>query len=91
MTYRSPRTEHQQGSLFGLSEDESVTEIQECFTLYETKRARNKHRSRESPESPPTSTLGLVVIFVPTDPGIRMKSFNAIKYTTVLEICNPDG
>lgn len=65
--------EHEQDSLAGLSKDESVTENQECFTLHESKQVTSKRRRRESSESATTLTLGLVVIFVRTDPGVNSR------------------
>lgn len=38
-----------------------------------------------------TSSHGLVVVFAPTDPSIKSKSFNAVKLTAALEANSPGG
>lgn len=62
------------------------------FQVYKGKRSkRRKREDSGSSNATMASPYGLIVIFVPTDPAIKIKSFNAIKLTAALEANSPDG
>lgn len=70
----------------------SETDDDGPFEVYVSK--SSKRRKRECSGSSAATILpayGLVVVFVPIDPNVKIRSFNAIKLTAALEANCPEG